>query len=36
MGTDQTNKWVIDQVMDIDAPQAVKSLRKSLDNLIGL
>lgn len=36
MGTDQTNKWVIDQVMEIDAPNAVDSLKKSMANLTGL
>lgn len=35
MGEDQTNKWVIDQVMDIDAPIAFEQLSKSLTNLLG-
>ena len=34
MGTDQTNKWVIDQVMDIDAPDLSRQLCKSLDSLL--
>jgi len=34
MGTDQTNKWVIDQIMDIDAPDLCRQLHKSLDNLL--
>lgn len=36
MGSDQTNKWVIDQVMEIDAPAMFASLRKSLNNLCEL
>lgn len=34
MGSDQTNKWVIDQVMDIDAPEMHRRLTDSLDNLL--
>lgn len=34
MGSDQTNKWVIDQVMDIDAPDLCRRLSSSLDSLI--
>ena len=33
MGQSQTNKWVIDQVMDIDAPDAYEFFRKSFDKL---
>ena len=33
MGSDQTNKWVIDQVMDIDAPELCRGLRNSLNSL---
>ena len=33
MGESQTNRWVIDQVMSIDAPAAVEQVRKSMDNL---
>ena len=33
MGADQTNKWVIDQVMEIDAPELCEQLQKSLRNL---
>lgn len=33
MGSSQTNRWVIDQVMEIDAPEAVDQVRKALDNL---
>jgi hypothetical protein len=35
MGESQTNRWVIDQVMELDAPSAVLELKKSLDNLFG-
>jgi hypothetical protein len=35
MGMTQTNKWVIQQVIDLDAPEAVKHLKKALDNLFG-
>lgn len=35
MGDSQTNRWVIDQVMEIDGPQAVLDLRKALDDLFG-
>ena len=34
MGLDQTNKWVIDQVMDIDGPEVFEVFRKSLDKLL--
>lgn len=33
MGEDQTNKWSIDQVMDIDAPDIYKKTRKAVDDL---
>lgn len=33
IGADQTNKWVVDQVMEIDAPDVCRQLRKSLLNL---
>lgn len=35
MGDDQTNRWTIDQVMEIDGPAAVSELKKSVDNLFG-
>ena len=35
MGTSQVNRWVIDQVMEIDAPSAVDHLRQAMDNLFG-
>jgi hypothetical protein len=33
MGRDQINRWVIDQVMDIDGPEAVAQLGRSLQKL---
>ncbi len=33
MGNDQTNRWVMDQVMDIDGPDVVRQLAKSMSNL---
>ncbi len=33
MGMDQTNKWVIQQIMDLDAKEAVNHLRQAMDNL---
>ena len=33
MGNSQTNKWVIDQVMDIDGPNAYKIFKQSFDKL---
>lgn len=33
MGSDQTNKWVIDQVMEIDGPDLCLQLSGSLNNL---
>lgn len=35
MGMDQTNKWVIQQVMDVDAPEAIRHLKTSMDALFG-
>ena len=35
LGEDQTNRWVIDQVIDIDAPELVAQNTKSLDRLFG-
>lgn len=34
MGSDQTNRWVIDQIMGIDAFDAVKQTTKTLNNLL--
>jgi len=34
MGMSQTNRWVIQQVMDIDGPQAAMELAKAMDNLL--
>ncbi len=33
MGEDQTNRWVIDQVMDIDGPEVFEVFLKSIDKL---
>ncbi len=35
MGEDQQNRWVSDQVIDIDAPEAARNLKQALDNLWG-
>ncbi|MEK9784401.1 MAG: hypothetical protein VW546_00190 [Gammaproteobacteria bacterium] len=35
MGDDQTNRWVIDQVMEIDGPDLIRKLTKSLTSLLG-
>jgi FlaA1/EpsC-like NDP-sugar epimerase len=35
MGPGQVNRWVIDQVMDIDAPEAVAQLKQAMGNLFG-
>ena len=34
VGEEKANKWVIDQVMEIEAPAATDTLRKSLGNLL--
>lgn len=34
VGEKDANRWVIDQVMEIEAPEANKALRKSLDGLM--
>ncbi len=33
MGDDQTNRWVIDQIVDIDAPELVDQVSKSTNRL---
>lgn len=33
MGTSQENRWVIDQVMDMDAPEIHKQMKRTLRNL---
>ncbi|GJL82312.1 MAG: hypothetical protein DHS20C01_19460 [marine bacterium B5-7] len=35
MGDTQANRWVIDQVMEIDAPEAVLELKNGMDSLFG-
>jgi len=34
MGADQQNRWVIDQVMDRDAPEVAHQIRKALSDLL--
>lgn len=34
MGMSQTNRWVMQQIMDLDAPQAAVELGKAMDNLL--
>jgi hypothetical protein len=33
MGESQENRWVIDQVMDVDAPELIKQLTRIVKNL---
>nr|VFK62160.1 MAG: hypothetical protein BECKTUN1418F_GA0071002_12911 [Candidatus Kentron sp. TUN]VFK71750.1 MAG: hypothetical protein BECKTUN1418E_GA0071001_12931 [Candidatus Kentron sp. TUN] len=35
MPTNQTNRWVIDQIMDISGPYVFKKLKESMRNLFG-
>jgi hypothetical protein len=35
MGSTQVNRWVKDQVMTVDAPEAVENLKMGMDNLFG-
>lgn len=35
LGLDQTNKWAINQVMEIDAPEVDEKLRQSMLDLLG-
>lgn len=35
MGDDQTNKWTIDQIMDVDGPMLIEKMAGSLDSIIG-
>jgi hypothetical protein len=34
MGTEHENRWVIDQVMDADAPEVYKQLARAVRNLL--
>ena len=36
MGQSQTNRWIIDQVMDIDSYEIVKKITDALENLLDL
>ncbi len=35
MGDDQTNKWTIDQIMDVDGPMMIGKMRDSLNSIVG-
>ncbi|MDP6767067.1 MAG: hypothetical protein QF414_00060, partial [Arenicellales bacterium] len=35
MGNDQTNRWVMDQITEIDARNAVDQVQKSIRNILG-
>lgn len=35
MGMTQTNKWVMQQVIDLDAPEATRHLKTAMENLFG-
>ncbi|CUS53512.1 hypothetical protein MGWOODY_XGa1471 [hydrothermal vent metagenome] len=35
MGYDQTNRWVMDQITEIDARNAVDQVQKSIRNILG-
>jgi hypothetical protein len=35
MGSDQTNRWITEQVIEIDAPEAAASLKQALEGLFG-
>jgi hypothetical protein len=36
MGQDQDNRWVIDQMMDIEVPEAIEALKKSIEGIVGV
>ncbi len=36
LGSDQTNRWVIDQVVALDAPEVAEKISKSVFNLLSL
>lgn len=36
MGEDQTNRWIIEQIIDIDAPALTTQVDKSVTRLLGL
>ena len=36
MGDDQDNKWVIDQMMEVEAPDVITSLKKSIGGIVGI
>ncbi len=36
MGEDQTNRWVLDQVVSVEAPEVAEKIRKSVFNLLSV
>ena len=36
LGEDQTNRWVLDQVVAVEAPEAAQKIRKSVFNLLAV
>ena len=34
MGTSQTNRWVIDQIIDIDSLEALAQIQRSMQNIL--
>ncbi|MBC8520326.1 MAG: hypothetical protein H8D24_08000 [Gammaproteobacteria bacterium] len=36
MGDDQDNRWVIDQIMEIEVPDAIEALKKSIEGIVGV
>ena len=36
MGQEQDNKWVIDQMMEIEAPDLIAKLKKSIEGIVGI
>ncbi len=36
MGDDQDNRWAMDQMMEIEGPDAIESLRRSIGGIVGI
>ncbi len=36
MGDDQDNKWVSDQMMEIEGPEAIDKLKRSIEGIVGI
>jgi hypothetical protein len=34
MGQDQTNRWVIDQIIDIDSQESFAQIKRSMQNIL--